>query len=94
MIKVDVKSNIRAETERRKKELEQLRKDSLKEFVNLTPIDQGNARRKTALQGNTIIANYPYAQRLDEGHSKQAPKGMTEPFQKWYDREIRRIFGK
>jgi hypothetical protein len=39
----------------------------------------GNARRKTILRGNEIQANYPYAQRLEEGWSTQAPDGMTEP---------------
>lgn len=39
----------------------------------------GNARRKTVLRGNEIQANYPYAQRLEEGWSSQAPDGMTEP---------------
>ena len=39
----------------------------------------GNARRKTVLRSNEIQANYPYAQRLEEGWSSQAPKGMTEP---------------
>lgn len=43
---------------------------------NYTP---GNARRSTNKSGNTIDANYAYAQRLEEGYSKQAPKGMTEP---------------
>lgn len=50
-----------------------------KTFVKKTPIRSGNARRKTRLQGNTIDAAYPYAQRLEEGYSKQAPDGMTEP---------------
>lgn len=39
----------------------------------------GNARRSTVLKSNTIEANYPYAQRLEEGWSSQAPNGMTEP---------------
>lgn len=39
----------------------------------------GNARRNTMLKGNTIEANYPYAKRLEEGYSSQAPDGMTEP---------------
>jgi len=39
----------------------------------------GNAKRKTVLKGNEIDANYPYAKRLNEGYSSQAPKGMTEP---------------
>ena len=94
MIKVDVKNNIKQELAVRKKQLEQLHKDSHQEFVKLTPIDQGNARRRTKLQGNVIMADYAYAQRLDEGYSKQAPKGMTEPFAKWYDKQVARIFGK
>lgn len=39
----------------------------------------GHARRKTVLKGNEVQANYPYAQRLEEGYSSQAPNGMTEP---------------
>ena len=48
-------------------------------FVKNTPVRSGNARRKTKLAGNTINADYPYAQRLEEGYSKQSPRGMTEP---------------
>lgn len=50
-----------------------------KAFKENTPIRKGNARRNTKKQGHTINADYPYAQRLEEGYSKQAPKGMTEP---------------
>ena len=50
-----------------------------KAFVQNTPIRSGNARRNTIKSGNDIDANYPYAQKLEEGYSKQAPKGMTEP---------------
>lgn len=39
----------------------------------------GNARRKTVLRDNSINADYPYAKRLNEGYSSQAPNGMTEP---------------
>ena len=52
-------------------------------FVSVTPIRSGNARRNTKLNGNSIDANYAYAKRLDEGYSKQAPKGMTEPTLKY-----------
>lgn len=45
----------------------------------ITPIDTGNAKRKTRLRKNVIHANYPYAERLDDGYSKQAPRGMYEP---------------
>lgn len=48
-------------------------------FKKITPIKGGNARRNTVKGNNKINANYPYAGRLDEGYSKQAPKGMVEP---------------
>lgn len=50
-----------------------------KAFVKNTPEKSGNARRNTKKSGNSIDANYPYAQRLEEGWSSKAPKGMTEP---------------
>jgi len=50
-----------------------------KYFVENTPIDEGNARRNTKKENNEIIADYPYAQRLEEGYSDQAPEGMSKP---------------
>lgn len=49
------------------------------EFYRTTPVRSGNARSNTDLRNNRIEADYDYAQRLDEGWSKQAPRGMTEP---------------
>jgi len=49
------------------------------EFKKVTPKQTGNARANTDLMGNAIEANYPYALSLNQGSSKQAPKGMTEP---------------
>jgi hypothetical protein len=48
-------------------------------FKAHTPIRTGNARSRTVLKKDTIIAAYPYAQRLDDGYSRQAPDGMTKP---------------
>lgn len=48
-------------------------------WKKITPKDTGNARRKTRLRKDEIQARYPYAERLDEGYSRQAPKGMFEP---------------
>lgn len=48
-------------------------------FLRTTPIKSGFARDNTYVKDNIIYANYPYAQRLDEGYSRQAHKGMTEP---------------
>lgn len=48
-------------------------------FRSKTPVKSGNARRKTVLRKNEVQADYPYARRLDEGYSRQAPDGMTQP---------------
>ena len=68
---------------RKIRKLEKLEDEVLKEslpFVkSITPIDSGNARRNTFRDKNKIKGNYPYAGRLDEGWSKQAPAGIIEP---------------
>lgn len=77
------------------KELQQYPKDAEIKFVSLTPVKTGNARRNTHLVNNsTIEASYAYAQRLDEGHSRQAPNGMTKPFEAWQRTKVKQIFGK
>lgn len=48
-------------------------------FRQYTPFRSGNARRNTKKEQNAILADYVYAGRLEEGYSKQAPDGMTEP---------------
>jgi hypothetical protein len=48
-------------------------------FVKETPVRTGRARQSTDLVKNSIVANYPYAQRLDQGWSRQSPEGMTQP---------------
>lgn len=64
-------------------------------FVKATPKDTGNARRKTRLRRNSVIeANYPYAQPLDKGWSRQAPEGMTKPTERFVTQQLRRIIRK
>lgn len=46
---------------------------------SITPEKSGNAKRKTTSNGNIIEASYPYAQRLDEGWSKQNQIGLIDP---------------
>jgi hypothetical protein len=93
-IKVNVKDGITPELKKIQRQLDALPAQALKEFVNLTPKNTGNARRKTRLKGNdTISANYPYATKLDEGSSKQAPDGMTKPFFEWLDKKLKQILG-
>jgi hypothetical protein len=63
-------------------------------FIDNTPIKTGNARSRTSLRSNNINANYPYAQRLDDGWSKQRPNGMTKPTTKWFENYIKSLGGK
>ena len=93
MIKLDTKvtNNISKYIKDIKKDLAKIPQEAYKEFVQLTPIDKGNARKRTTLDKDVIKANYPYAQRLDEGYSKQAPKGMTKPLEKWLEKRLAKV---
>jgi hypothetical protein len=97
---VDVKVNLNLEPKRQAlknqiKKVEALPAKAVEYFKAMTPIDTGRARRSTKLQGDkTIHADYPYAQKLDEGHSKQAPQGMTKPTEAWVRKEFKKIFKK
>lgn len=75
--------------------VDNIKREAADYFHDITPIRSGNARRNTRLSGDEIVANYPYAQRLDNGWSKQAPMGMTKPtekkIQELVDREVNRI---
>lgn len=55
---------------------------------SITPKATGNARRRTRLRNDTIVAAYPYAQRLDEGSSPKAPQGMSKPTEKFVRRRV------
>jgi hypothetical protein len=62
-----------------KQDIEQVREDAYDYFHDLTPYRTGNAKNNTYRSGKTIQASYPYAGKLDEGYSRQAPNGMTGP---------------
>jgi len=94
MIKFDIKTNVSTtlnNLKRAQQAVKKLPQEVYDYFKGITPIDTGNARRSTQLKGKTIEANYAYAQRLDQGYSKQAPKGMTEPTKKFVDKRIKQI---
>lgn len=77
------------------KELEQLPREAADQWVRETPVDTGKARRSTSLVNkNTIWARYPYAKRLNEGHSKQAPDGMVPGTERFLRRRLRQILRK
>jgi hypothetical protein len=90
-----VKNSIGPRIRRKRRALERVPRQAYDFFVQTTPIDKGNARRKTKFTktGNlsVIDADYPYAVPLNKGHSKQAPKGMTEPTIKYIKRLINKI---
>ena len=78
--------------------------DTYKFFLAQTPVKTGNARgntslastkdSKTGLSKSTIEGDYPYAQRLDEGWSKQAPNGMTAPTERYIERRLDELLRK
>jgi hypothetical protein len=73
------------------KAIAKLPKEAFTEFVKDTPKRSGNARRKTRLVGNKIVAGYNYAQKLDSGYSKQAPDGMTKPTEQFIEKRMKQI---
>lgn len=94
-IDITVKDNFSSALKEMRKELYQYPKDAQGKYISLTPVRSGNARRHTKLENSqTIHANYAYATRLDNGYSKQAPNGMTQPFEQWVKNKMKRIFGK
>ena len=94
-VKLTVQDEITPMLRRQRQELTKFPGQALKEFVDLTPVRSGNARSRTKLvNNNTIVADYPYAQRLDDGWSRQAPRGMTQPFEAWVRRWVKRVFGR
>lgn len=82
------------------KVLEALPKDAMDntypKYRKDTPIRTGNARKNTKRRApNKIASNYPYAGRLDDGWSKQSPKGFTEPaienIEEFVEKTIKRL---
>lgn len=88
------KNNITPSLKRIQNKLDGLSKLAYNEFVKQTPVRSGNARRKTKLQKDTIVADYPYAKRLDEGYSKQSPQGMSKPTEEYIKTELDKIMRK
>ena len=79
---------------RKQKALQLIAKDAHKKFVEETPVRSGNARRNTTLtqtaSKSSINANYDYAKKLDQGSSKQAPDGMSDPTIDFIKQQVRK----
>lgn len=96
-IKFQVVANARTTLDQLKsvqQQIQNLPTEAYNYFRSITPVDTGNARNNTTLNGNVIEGNYPYAQRLDQGWSKQARRGMTRPTQEFIKRRVRQITGR
>lgn len=78
-----VSNNISPSVNRKLQQLKSIPPKAYDFFKRTTPIRTGNARNKTNYNskpnGGTIRSDYPYANRLNEGYSRQAPDGMTKP---------------
>ncbi len=73
------KNQIAPKMRRKVNDLQGLAQKGHAHFKKITPKRSGNAKRRTVLNKGNIEANYPYAVRLDNGWSKQAPQGMVQP---------------
>jgi len=73
-----IKNTMSRSLSKLEKVLEDLPEKAYDTWVDATPKRSGNARQKTRLKSDTIHADYAYANRLNQGSSRQAPKGMSE----------------
>ena len=88
------KDLVTSSLQRIQKQIQALPQQAFEVWVANTPVRSGNARRKTRLQGNEIQANYNYAVPLDQGSSKQSPDGMSQPTEKFLERQLKKIIRK
>lgn len=99
-VKLTVKNNINTSINRIQRRLKRLPQEAYQVFKDTTPVRTGNAKNNTRLKGNTIEADYQYAQVLDKGRhmtprgmrgSTQAPKGMTKPTEDFIKQRLSQI---
>jgi hypothetical protein len=64
------------------------------QFRQITPRRSGNAQSKSSYNSNEIRGDYPYAGRLDEGYSKQAPAGMSDPTIRYFENGLEKDIGR
>jgi hypothetical protein len=84
-------NNISPRLRRIESQFPAIKKHGYEEFRKVTPKRTGNAKNSTTLRGDEIQGNYAYANRLNEGYSRQAPKGMTDPTIDSVQKYVRRI---
>ena len=92
---VDIgKNNITGNIAKKIKLLDRVPSQAYTFFKAITPIRSGNARRSTSLSKDIIHAQYPYADRLDQGYSRQAPNGMSKPTKAFIKKTVDTIIRK
>ena len=87
-------SRIAPKLSRKQRDLGKISQLAHRRFKSVTPKRTGNAKRRTRLQNDIIKADYPYATRLDNGYSRQARDGMSEPTIKYIQELVKRIIGR
>lgn len=92
--KITIDDKITPSSKAKQKQLSSVPKDAYTFFRAHTPVRTGNARAHTFLRKDTIIGAYPYAQRLDDGYSRQAPDGMSKPTEAYIKSRLDQILGK
>lgn len=92
--KITIDDKITPNIQAKQPQLDRVPGDAFVFFRAHTPVRTGNARRKTVLVKDTIVGAYPYAQRLDDGYSPQAPDGMSRPTEAYIKKRLDAILGK
>ena len=72
-------TNIKRHSVATRRKLSRVPRQAYNEFVRRTPKRSGNAKRNTNFGNDSIHGDYDYVNRLNDGYSKQAPTGMTDP---------------
>ena len=94
MVKVNLSSFTKQMDQARKAvaDLPEFAEDVMRAY---TPKRTGNARSNTTLQGSSVIADYPYAQQLEDNSSPQTRgQGITGPTERAIQKEVdRRLKG-
>ena len=85
------RSKIKARLQEVDRKVNRIKDFAHEEFRKITPIRTGNARSKTNRINRGVEAAYPYANKLNDGFSRQAPKGMTDPTVEKIQQFVRKI---
>ena len=76
-------------------DLPEFAEKTMKAYTPIAAVRGGNARRNTELRGNRVVADYPYAQRLEDNWSPQTKgQGIIAPTETAIQKEVdRRLKG-